>query len=137
MIVDKHITWLTNQFNWRANKQGYMVTTMGHQTIKLHRLLLMVGPYELVDHINGNRLDNRFSNLRVVTPQQNCMNRYAPKGVSGVKGVSRDHVRGKWKASIKHSGVHTTIGRYPTIAEAALAYRNKEVELFKQYARRK
>jgi len=55
-----------------------------------------------IDHINGNRNDNRIANLRLVTSSQNSFNmRLSIRNTSGIKGVHWDDVRKKWEISIK------------------------------------
>jgi hypothetical protein len=82
-----------------------------------------------VDHINGNSLDNRRDNLRLVTPQQNAMNR-GPQinNTSGYKGVSWNKRSKKWQVSVRYKCEQTGkyknkhIGLYDDKEEAARAY---------------
>ncbi|OPY45858.1 MAG: AP2 domain protein [Methanosaeta sp. PtaU1.Bin028] len=77
-----------------------------------------------IDHINGNGLDNRLENLRLVTRAENAYNRRkSPGRTSQYKGVYFDSDRGKWRASIKVNGRTIQLGRYETEEEAAIAYR--------------
>jgi len=136
--VDKSLSWILEGYKWRKSPQGYIITYDKHAPNgKLHRLLVLAKQGEIVDHINGNKLDNRLANLRVVSSSQNRMNTYKPRGISKAKGVSWDRKRSKWKASIKYKGIHYTIGRFNTIEEASKAYRKKELTYFKEYARRR
>lgn len=81
-----------------------------------HRLI-MNAPKDLqVDHINGNRLDNRKNNLRLATSQMNNHNNTVAKGYSFEK------TRNKWSASIKLNRKKIHLGRYDTEAEARQAY---------------
>lgn len=82
-----------------------------------------------IDHMDNNPLNNKKSNLRKCTHQQNCCNR---KNKSGYKGVSfRD---GQWWARIRVSYRYVFIGRYSTEIEAALAYNKKAKELHGEFA---
>ena len=107
-----------------------------------HRLIMEIHHPELrnnlelqVDHINGNRLDNRKENLRLATPQQNQMNRKSHRNsTSKYKGVSWDKSRNKWRALIMIDNKYKHIGRYQDEREAALAYDKAARELFGEYA---
>lgn len=104
----------------------------GYRFIKLrgvqyysHRLawLYMTGafPPADIDHVNGDRLDNRFCNLREATRQQNCANRSVGRNsTTGVKGVSSD--AGSFRATIHFGGRNHRLGNFKTVAEAANAY---------------
>lgn len=85
----------------------------------------------VVDHINGNPLDNRRENLRVCTQSQNIFNKKAstPGITSKYRGVSWDKRRGKWKCVITKNGKQIQIGRYETEKGAAVAY-NLHIEKY-------
>lgn len=93
-------------------------------------------PKGVIDHINGDPSDNRFSNLREATQSQNCANaRKSKNNTSGVKGVHWDRVNKKWRATIMHKRRQITIGRFDTIKQAAAAYEAKAAALFGEFAR--
>jgi len=76
-----------------------------------------------IDHVNGDRTDNRISNLRIVTPRQSTFN-MPPRGrISAHKGVKYDKRRGHWLARIRIDGKDVSLGRFPDEAAAAEAYR--------------
>lgn len=87
----------------------------------LHRVLMGLPPGDVrqVDHINRNRLDNRRSNLRVVTGAQNWQNTPSRGRTSRHRGVSWSAARGKWVAQAQLNGVQRNLGRYATEEEAA------------------
>lgn len=92
-------------------------------------------PDKWIDHIDGNGLNNRLSNLRLATPLQNSRNQRKQKRAttSLYKGVTL--VKSRWRAYI-HSGdkvVH--LGYHPTQEQAALAYNAKALELYGEFAR--
>ena len=92
----------------------------------VHRKVAGAPKNKDVDHINGNTLDNRKSNLRVCSRSQNNYNRGPKKNnKSGYKGVvfKSDHWREKpWVAMIKTPGKYLHIGSFKTAEEAAMAY---------------
>jgi len=106
---------------------GYISTTLKGKAYYLHRLawLLMTGewPSKSVDHINGVRDDNRWSNLRSATDQQNQFNRTVRKdSTSGVKGVYFHKQSGLWRAAIQVDGKIISLRYHKTIKQAKSAY---------------
>lgn len=100
----------------------YAETRGGAGTLMLHRLLMAPGPGLEADHIDGDGLNNRRSNLRVATRHQNgCNTGMFATNTSGVKGVCFDRSRGKFNATIVANGVTYNLGRFATLEEAANA----------------
>lgn len=80
-------------------------------------------PADDIDHINGNRDDNRISNLRLASRSQNNVNSVVPKNnTSGHKGAYYDKRRGHWVAEIWVYKRKIWLGSFPTTAEAGAAY---------------
>lgn len=91
--------------------------------IRMHRYLMNCPDDMDVDHRNGDGLDNRTSNLRVVTASQNLMNQRPQKGKSSqYKGVSLHKATGHWTAYIKLGGKKVHLGYSESEIEAALMY---------------
>jgi hypothetical protein len=88
-----------------------------------------------IDHINGDRSDNRLSNLRLASRSQNLGNKKAGKNRSGFKGVSWcPHNRG-WRARITLMGSERTIGIFSDPREAHAAYCIEAERVFGEFAR--
>jgi hypothetical protein len=118
--------WLV-QWKWHLASAGYAVRqssrTAGRQhPIPMHRVLLSL-PREdkrQGDHVNGNRLDNRRENLRVVERAENAQNRRSQRGSSsGHRGVAWNVRRQKWYAYARLNGVLHHLGVFDDEDEAA------------------
>lgn len=121
-IVDAEDVPRIKYIKWRLNNNGYVVNN-SKTSIFLHRRILNVDT--MVDHINGNRLDNRKCNLRVTTHSQNQMNvKY--KGIYPCKD--------KWVAKIKLHQKQIHIGMFAYEDEAKYARWYAEQTLFKEFA---
>lgn len=104
--------------------------------IWMHREILKPLKSQIVDHKNHNGCDNRRENLRTCSINQNCRNQRIWKKAksSKYKGVhfhKRDNV---WTAYIHLNGKHIHIGSYQNEIEAAIAYNQKAVSLFGEFA---
>ncbi|OAH41277.1 hypothetical protein AX777_11365 [Sphingobium yanoikuyae] len=84
-----------------------------------------------IDHINGNRSDNRWANLRAASPQQNSRNKAIPSNHgTGCVGVEKRVLRSgavRWRATIHFNKRKIRLGQFPTIEEAIAARRQAEV----------
>ena len=138
IVDDADFAWLS-QMKWYA-KEGtrtfYAVTMVGRRHVPMHRLIMGSPKGKDIDHINGDGLDNRRSNLRVCSRSENLMNRGAsPKNTSGFKGVSWNEATGSWRAKIQRRGQSIHIGLFQTKEAAAIAYNKTAEKLFKQFAK--
>ena len=121
------------------------VTPTGYRYIQLegikypaHHIVWLIEkgslPQKVLDHIDGNRLNNHITNLREATVKQNCENRKAQRNnKTGYKGVSFNNRLQKYVAQIQHNYQPIYIGIYKTAYEAHLAYEAKAKELFTHY----
>src|SRR3990167_6612505 len=127
---------LVSGLGWSASGGGYAKAKTGGKVVRMHQLIANCPEGMEIDHINGNGLDNRRSNLRVCEHKQNCFNqRAANKNHTGLKGVSW-HKRDKvWQANIGVGGKTIYLGRFVNPADAALAYNIAAVRHFGEYAR--
>ena len=116
---------------------GYKAITLDYVAHCAHRLawLYMTGetPGQL-DHINGDRSDNRFANLRICSNSQNAANKKRPVNNStGYKGVFVDN--GKFRAAIKVNGKRIYLGYHASAEDAHAAYVKAASEIFGEFAR--
>jgi hypothetical protein len=95
-------------------------------------------PRDYTDHISGNKLDNRRSNLRLsVRNSPNSFNRPKNKNnTSGYRGVTWRKDKKKWRAQIKYHRMAMFLGHFPTKELAYEAYKKKAKELFGEFADR-
>lgn len=117
---------------WRCWKGGYYTGNL--RPISIYRFILDCPENCVIDHINGNRADNRHNNLRICTQQQNLYN-VALKSTnkSGVAGVRWDKERNKWSAEIKFDYKKCFLGRYQDIEDATYVRYYAETRLFKEF----
>lgn len=124
VIVDADFSYEKGVF---LTPKGYAVINTKGKTIKLHRYIMDAPEGIQVDHINGNKLDNRKENLRLVDNQGNQANIKA-------KGASFDKSRNKWVALIMLDGKSKFLGRFDTEEEAQQAYRKAHSETFGEFS---
>lgn len=132
----------TGIFTWRLNlgaravfggipgtvdRGGYLKITVNRQAFMAHRLAWIyvyggdISTSE-IDHINGDRLDNRIENLRLANRNENSWNqKIKASNTSGVKGVSWDKPAKKWRAQCMLNGVKYFLGRFNSISDAEMA----------------
>jgi hypothetical protein len=111
----------------------YVMTTIDGKTVLLHRLLMGFPDELVVDHKNGNPLNNRRSNLRLLTQSQNALNRRGAelRSKSGVLGVHWSKARGKWRARVKQNGKTFYEKLFDDLAEAEKAVNEVREQLLK------
>jgi type II secretory pathway component PulK len=118
-----------------VNPDGYRYGTINGNTYRAHRIIftIMTGQVpDQVDHISGNRSDNRWNNLRDVSQVENSRNmRRSPKNTSGITGVHLNKRLNKFQSYIRDDGKLQHLGLFDTM-EAAIAAR-KAAELVLGY----
>lgn len=120
----------------KLNRNGYREISFSQKVYSAHRLAwrLHYGewPDKMLDHINGDRSDNRLSNLRLATNSQNMMNRGSTRP-DMPKGVFREGQR--YRAQIRANKVRYQLGTYSTPEEAHAAYCEAAKRLHGEFAR--
>lgn len=152
-LVDASDLERVQGFKWYAVRQGccrrgkqYTYDThivcarINHRTTYLHRFLLDAPRGKVVDHVNGNPLDNRRANLRICERSQNNANSRVPSNSSsGYKGVGlykpKSWTVAKWRAQIQKDGVKKVIGYFDSAEDAAKAYDEEAVRMFGEFAK--
>lgn len=146
----------TGSFTWLQNRKGHTRAGMsagcnhgkGYVTIAFdgieylaHRLAWAMSHGSLdinvqIDHLNGDRADNRLKNLRAATHAENCRNSKVRKhSKSGVKGVRK---RGtKWHVRIRFDNKAIWVGSYETLEDAKQAYEAAAIKYFEEFAENK
>lgn len=137
----KDFKWLDTSI-WRMNTGGY--ATRDGNPRRMHRAIAAkilgrsLARNEQVDHADGNRLNNRRANLRVVTNQQNGFNKKPYIGTSHYKGVFWNKQKGKWAAALSLTESNAKrkyhVGFFAQELDAALAYDVAAIQLFGQHA---
>jgi len=116
--------------------RGQMISPADSKIVQLHRLIMDAPKGLVVDHINSDGLDNRRSNLRLVTHSQNQWNRQKRKNTtSRFVGVSFYKSRGKWAAYINAAKKRINIGHFNSEIEAARAHDQAAVKYHGEFAR--
>ena len=128
---------IVRPYCWYFDRYGYVVARKDKKAVKLHRMLLDF-PEQKVDHINRNRSDNRKCNLRIVTDQQNAINRSKSKSFSTpMTGVRKHPSNGKWEVRLSYNGQPIPYTVFDTYEEAAKARLEAEQKYFGEYAPQK
>lgn len=119
----------------RESSTYYASIRVSGKKVLLHRYLLNVKDGQFVDHINGNGLDNRISNLRICSLSENQMNRKKQSNnTSGYKGVTWNKGKSKWAVRIQFNKKSKHIGYFDCVKEAAKAYNSAAIKYHKDFA---
>ena len=148
-IVDDDCYERLSKYNWQYTYYGYAsrgafkeeLASGSPSNILMHRELMNAPNGVDVDHINGDRLDNRLENLRLCSRKENLRNTMkrmnTKKGVasSKYKGIYWAKDRNKWRATIRFNGKNYHIGTFEDELEAAKAYNEYAEKHFGDFAR--
>jgi hypothetical protein len=137
-VTSKNGKLAEGQVAGTANKDGYRRITIKRKSYLVHRIcwLLYYGkwPAKQLDHIDGNKQNNRIDNLREADGKQNSQNTLGKKSnktTSRYKGVYWNKTNKTWIAAIQGK----YLGSFPDERSATLAYNRVAADLFKQFAR--
>jgi hypothetical protein len=131
VLVDPDQLPLINHLTWMETDHGYVLNS---QREYLHRVITQARCGQVVDHRNGNKLDNRRENLRVIDRARNVLNRRAKAGRK-YKGTRFHSDRNQWSARISYQKKTYYLGYFSTEESAACAYNQAARELHKEFAR--
>lgn len=161
IIVDDKLWHILTKYSWSIDHHGYATGKVNknvsiddhgyassgrvNNVVRMHRFIMELNGHDLeeitknkciIDHINNNRLDNRYENLRVNTNSGNNHNRTKNTNASSkYKGVSYFKRDKNWLVQLSKDHINYYCGYYKTEKEAALVFNVKAVELYgKDYA---
>jgi hypothetical protein len=122
-----------------VRNDGYRQVGIKRTDYLLHRLVFMYFHGYMpkyIDHIDGDRSNNKIENLRECTNQQNSFNASISKNnTSGVRGVSWDKERKKWEAKCTMNRKTIHLGRFESLDDACIALRSWREQNHGQFAR--
>ena len=116
-------------YNWQKSTNGYAIRSVGTSKVYMHQDVCPTRNGLYADHVNGQRLDNRRSNLREVTHSQNGQRRKVQSNSrTGFRGVI--HSPNGWRAHLYCNRKHISLGYYKDIEDAARAYDKGALKYF-------
>ena len=134
--TERAFKWWNNRFANKpagsVNNEGYLLIWVFDVLYRVHRIIWLWVHGEMpkhIDHINGDKLDNRIKNLRSVTHKENHRNQSMPRNnTSGVCGVSWHKRDKKWVAYIKVNGKTISLGYFSDKNEAIKARKQADID---------
>lgn len=141
-IVDEADYEHLSKMKWRITHNGYARHDINNSSTRaclfMHRIIMNCPDDMIIDHINGDKLDNRKCNLRLCTHNDNKKARNKPRKALGqytskYKGVCL--YRKRWLAKLESNGKQHYIGMFATEKEAAIAYNNFALIYHGEFAR--
>lgn len=121
-------------YYWSLNSQGYVISVINGKHKRLHLFLVNKPNNTDVDHINGNKLDNRRCNLRICSHKENSRNvKVSKNNKIGHLGISITKY-GRYRARIMVDGKEIRLGNYKNIEDAINARKEAELKYFGKYS---
>lgn len=138
IFIDDEDFEKVNKYKWSVSFTDKLYVSHNRKNgikMSLHRYLLNF-PKQVIDHKNGNGLDNRKENLRLCTHAENFRNRdKSVTNTSGYKGVTWNKQHRKWMAQISINYKRKTIGVFHSKDQAAIAYNIAALKYHGEFAR--
>lgn len=136
----KYFTWRVQNIPTKQSDCFYATASVRYNgrkfTIYMHNLIMGMPEHGLIDHKDGNTLDNRIENLRIASKSQNGMNiRKRQHTSSKFKGVCFSGRDNSYRAYINVRGKQISLGYSKSEKECALAYNNAARQYFGEYAK--
>ena len=121
------------------NNQGYILAAIFGKRYMVSRLAWLLifaeWPSDEVDHVNGDKADNRISNLRLANRSQNNFNKHRPAhNTSGFKGVNFDKSKKRWRSRIVANRKEIYLGYFDSPEDAYVAYKMAAIKYHGEYA---
>ena len=145
VLVDNEDYEMISKHNWSISHRNYVTRNIftpmvkgkrKHWKVYMHRQIMKVNGESIIDHINGNELDNRKTNLRICTQRENSYNsKISKNNTSGFKGVTWRKSRKKWVAQIMYKRKGYGLGYFTDKIEAAKAYNEAAKKYFGEFAK--
>lgn len=123
-----------------TGNHGYKIGRVLNKGYLAHRVIIAIifgdWPQHMVDHIDGDRTNNKINNLRQSSPSENAANRgIQSNNSSGVKGIFWNKRRSKWQAAISFNGSKKHLGTFDTIDSAKSTYISASLSVHGEFAR--
>lgn len=144
ILIDQELFEYLSQWTWRENHNGYVSRVEKHpdgrpkhqRTVIMHRTITNTPSDMVVDHINGDKLDNRKQNLRICTVGENNRNVNVCRNPLGYKGVKRRKITKmeSYNARIHVGNKRLHLGTFRTPEQAAIAYNEAAVKYYGEFA---
>jgi hypothetical protein len=140
-IIDAEDAEIVGRHNWCDSGNGYAFTAVRlangkRSLLRMHRLIMNPPEGMQIDHIHGNKLDNRKSQLRFATNSQNNHNQgVRANNTSGFKGVTWHTLQNKWNAKIRLNNKLVHLGSFTTAEAAHQAYCEAANRMHGEFAR--
>jgi len=131
VILDPEDVEKVRPYRWYEDC-GYAKSYGGSNRLRMSRLIVDAPDDLFVDHINHNTLDNRRTNLRIVTHQQNNMN-VTPRNGKSIAGINCNASSGKYTAYISTNGRPKYLGSFDMLEDAISARRAAEEKYYGEY----
>lgn len=136
-VVDLKDYECLKQYKWYAtcsDGRYYAYRSFNKSCMSMHRYIMNAPKDKVVDHIDGNGLNNRRSNLRICVIRENVHNCRGRYKTSKYKGVHWNKKAGKWVSSITEKGKYRFLGHFKNEIEAAKVYDKAAKKSFCEFA---